>query len=96
MVHLRKISFVELTSVALILACSVLTAFAQSETASIRGSVTDPNGAVIPNAVIRLFDTDRGSARTLETRSDGSYSLVGIRPGGYRIEIEKRGLKRSA
>src|ERR1700742_29792 len=82
-----------LTVLILFIACSVLSAFAQTETGSIRGSVTDPTGAVVPNAAIRLFDTDRDSSIQTKTRSDGSYSFAGVRPGRYRAEIEKKGFK---
>ena len=66
---------------------------AQTETASIRGSVTDPSGAVVPNAIVRLINSDRGLTSQVATGKDGSYRLAGVHPGRYRMEIEKKGFK---
>ena len=68
-------------------------AFAQTETASIRGFVTDPTGALVAGASVRLIDSDRGPATQVATGNDGSYCLTGVRPGHYRMEVEKSGFK---
>jgi hypothetical protein len=72
---------------------SVLSPCAQTETASIRGSVTDSRGALISNATVRLANIDRGSVRQVMTEKDGSYYLSDVRPGRYRLEVEKSGFK---
>lgn len=63
------------------------------ETAAIRGSVTDASGALVPNATVRLVDVDRGSTSQASTGRDGSYNFPGVRPGRYRMELEKDGFK---
>lgn len=66
---------------------------AQRETASIRGSVTDPTGAVISDATVRLVDADRGTKTQVVTNSGGFYTFLSIRPGPYTMEVEKAGFK---
>jgi hypothetical protein len=66
---------------------------AQTDTASIRGSVTDPTGAVVPDAIVRLIDLDRGSQAAAPTGTGGRYMFASVRPGQYQIEVEKAGFK---
>lgn len=68
-------------------------AHAQAESASIRGSVIDPSGAVVPGAMVRLIDVDRGSQTEVATGNGGFYAFATMRPGHYRIEVEKSGFK---
>jgi len=68
-------------------------AHAQTETASIRGSVTDPTSAVVFNATVRLIDVDRGSQTEVATGNAGFYTFASVRPGHYRMEVEKTGFK---
>lgn len=82
-----------LAIILLFLASSALTASGQTETASIRGSVTDSSGALVPGAVVRLVDVERGLASQVTAGKHGSYSLPNVRPGHYRMEVEKSGFK---
>ena len=68
-------------------------AHAQTETGTIYGSVTDPTGAVIAGATIRLMDIDRGIKTEVATGDSGFYTLADIRPGHYQMEVEKTGFK---
>ena len=68
-------------------------AHAQAETGSIRGSVTDPSGAVVPGATVRLIDTDRGLQTEVATGNSGFYTFATVRPGHFRMEVEKSGFK---
>ena len=66
---------------------------AQVESASIRGSVSDPTGAVISGATIRLIDVSRGTHTEVATGVGGSYTFAAVRPGQYTLEVEKSGFK---
>ena len=68
-------------------------AHAQAESASIRGSVIDPSGAVVPSAMVRLIDVDRGLQNQVTTGDGGFYAFANVRPGHYRMEVEKSGFK---
>jgi len=71
----------------------VILSHAQTETGTIYGSVTDPTGAVIPSATVRLIDIDRDIHTDVATDTSGSYTFASVRPGHYRIEIERSGFK---
>ncbi len=60
---------------------------------SLHGSVTDPSGAVIPNATVHLFNAANNSERTTTTDQRGNYSFPGVTPGTYRIHIEAQGFE---
>jgi hypothetical protein len=57
---------------------------APSSTGSIRGSVTDPSGAVIPNATITATSAS-GQTFTAVSDSGGAYLLRGLPPSTYSM-----------
>src|ERR1039457_3976982 len=69
----------------------VSSAFAQSETGTITGTVTDPTGAVVPNAKITVKGTTTGSVRTITTNSSGSYTVTNLQPAEYTVTAEVSG-----
>jgi Carboxypeptidase regulatory-like domain/TonB dependent receptor len=76
-----------------ILACFFLPAHAQTESGTIRGAVTDPSGALVPGASVRLIDDDRGLQTEVASGNGGFYTFSTVRPGHYRMEVEKNGFK---
>lgn len=66
---------------------------ASSARGKITGTVTDPLGAVIPDASITLFSSQR--TMTTASNADGVYTFENLSPGTYRIEIDSPGFKRS-
>ena len=68
-------------------------AFAQT-TASIRGVVTDPTAAAVPNARVDATNRNTGLAVTVHTSTDGSYSFNLLPIGEYRVTVEAQGFKR--
>jgi vitamin B12 transporter len=70
----------------LVLALAVIYAFA-ADTGSIRGVVTDPLGALVPNATVKLFHEGKQAAETT-TDASGLYSFSGIAPGRYQVKAE--------
>src|SRR5262249_8493608 len=53
---------------------------------TLHGQVTDPSGAVIPNATVTVTAPDN-TVKAAETGSDGGYSIAGIAPGKYSVRI---------
>ena len=67
---------------------------AQSFTGTLSGTVTDPTGAVIPNAIVTLTDVATGtSAASVNTGPDGLYSFPNLRPGAYELKVSAAGFR---
>ncbi|MEQ1645726.1 MAG: carboxypeptidase-like regulatory domain-containing protein, partial [Pyrinomonadaceae bacterium] len=62
-------------------------ASAQSTTATLVGSVTDPGGAQVPNASITARNADTGLTRTVVSGADGNYRIEFLPVGNYSIEV---------
>jgi hypothetical protein len=67
---------------------------AQATNGSIRGTVTDPNGAVMPRAVVTVKNTGTGFDRKLMTNEDGGYLADNLSPGEYEIQVESQGFQK--
>ena len=62
--------------------------FAQSSvTGGISGKVTDPRGAIVPNASVTATNIGTNSAVTVTANGDGVYRLSNLQPGTYRVEV---------
>src|SRR5450631_29120 len=64
--------------------------YAQSTT-SLRGTVTDPSAALIPQAIVTLQDPATGTKRQVLTGADGAYQFLQVTPGLYQVTVEKPG-----
>ena len=60
----------------------------------IRGTVTDPAGAVVPGATVTVTNTDTGVRRDFVTNSVGIYDTNSILPGTYTITFSKAGFEK--
>ena len=75
-------------------ALAVTTAFAQTQTATLVGSVRDSTGAVIPGAKVAVVNTETSFRSETVTSAEGSYYVPYLNPGAYRITLEATGFKR--
>jgi hypothetical protein len=64
---------------------------AQSNYATLRGAVTDPQHLPVPGAKVRITSTVTGAEREVSTDTAGIYAAGGLQPGGYQVEIDKSG-----
>src|SRR5262249_43958900 len=62
--------------------------------AQIAGVITDPTGAVIPNAEVKAVQTNTGQIRTTVSASNGSYVLPNLAVGPYSLEVTTQGFQR--
>ena len=53
----------------------------------VTGTVTDPSGAVVPNATVTLKSNETGQSRTATTNSNGYYRFPLQQPGNYTITV---------
>lgn len=70
-------------------------AYAQQIFGSVYGTVTDPNGATIPNAKIVISDDNKGTRFEVLSNSDGNYTKDRLIPGVYTVEVEAPGFSKS-
>src|SRR5438105_3952153 len=85
---LRKLAL--LACALLVLCCS---AFAQTVSSSLVGTVLDPSNAVVPNAPVTLTDQDTGSVRTATSDSSGTFRFLNLSPGNYSVSVSLTGFK---
>jgi len=70
-------------------------ALAQSFLGTIRGTVSDPQGAAVPKASVLVVDQSTGVPRAVETDGQGRYEAANLRPGTYRIEVVTTSFKKA-
>ena len=67
---------------------------AQTQTSgAVTGTVTDPSGAVVPNAQVNLLDNVKGSTRTTTTNAAGVYSFNLLLPSNYTVTVTATGFQ---
>ncbi len=69
-------------------------AFGQTQSATVRGSVADSTGAVVPNAELVLTNVDQNRPYRTASNDAGEYVFVQIPPGRYLLAVEAKGFKK--
>src|SRR5436190_779970 len=67
--------------------------FAQTATGEVSGTVTDPNGAAVPGAVVRLTNRATKIESVAKTSESGYFIFVNVRPASYTLTVEVPGFK---
>jgi outer membrane receptor protein involved in Fe transport len=67
---------------------------AQAVYGSIAGTVSDAQGAVVPDATVTITSVERNTSDTVQTNESGLYVKDRLLPGRYRVTIEKAGFKK--
>ncbi|HKW62959.1 MAG TPA: carboxypeptidase-like regulatory domain-containing protein [Candidatus Acidoferrum sp.] len=87
-------SFKSIAFVFVLLAAFLCAAPGWSQTANtglVFGTVTDPAGAVVPDAKVQLNNTDTNETKEAMTNAAGQYTFPGVTPGKYKVTITKAG-----
>ncbi len=66
---------------------------AQTNLATVRGHVTDPAGAIVPNAAVTLSNAATNVSRSAVSNGDGDYEFPYLVPGTYRITCTAPGFQ---
>ncbi len=61
--------------------------------ASLRGTVADPSGAVIPGATLTLLNTDTNESMTATSDASGTYTFNALPPAHFSLTVEHSGFK---
>lgn len=86
----RLIKAIQVLTLVLLTFGSV-TSRAQTITGSVNGTVTDPSGAVVPNAKVSATNTDTGIVTATTTNNEGIYNIRFLQIGNYKVTIEAAG-----
>jgi hypothetical protein len=82
-------------ALALLAAFAVGAASAQSGSGSINGTVTDPSGALVPNATVTIANDVTGYTRTTTSDASGTFHFFNIPFNPYRMTIKAAGFQGS-
>lgn len=74
---------------------SAMPMLAQAAKGTVRGQVTDPSGAVIPNANVSLTTPDGHTVATVTSNANGSYQVNNLTPGTYIVIANAQGFASS-
>jgi hypothetical protein len=72
-----------------------LSAYGQTATATITGTVKDKTGAVIPGVDISVTNTATGFQRQTSTNESGDYTIPLLPPATYMIQAERQGFRKA-
>src|SRR3984957_139822 len=61
--------------------------------AQVRGTVTDPSGAVLTNASVTITNVGTNVAQTAQTNEHGEYFFTGLRPSTYTVKVQAQGFR---
>lgn len=79
------------------LLCVLLAAVAHAQgvgaSGDIRGTVTDPTGAVLPQVAVTIVARQTGSRRTVVTDDSGEFRVTNLQPAEYDVSVERSGFQ---
>jgi len=73
---------------------AAVSAYAQTGTTSLRGTVSDKTGASVGDAKVSLDNLGQAFHREIQTTTTGEYEFVALPPGTYALTIEKAGFRK--
>jgi hypothetical protein len=63
--------------------------------ATLRGTITDASGAVVPGATVTLTQVSTNQARTVASTTDGNYLIPALPPADYTLAVQAKGFRQS-
>ena len=70
-----------------------LPSLAQNSTATLTGHVSDPAGAAVSGATVKVKNNKTNEEKIATTTSDGDYTVPYLQPGRYTVSVEMQGFK---
>src|SRR5258708_11545560 len=62
-------------------------------TGAVSGTVTDPAGAILPNATVTLTNTATADTQNGQTNTSGVYLFPLLKPGEYTVTVQESGFR---
>src|SRR5256714_7888893 len=87
--------FLKFSVLFLLLILIAIPAIAQTATGEVNGTVTDPNGAAVPGAAVKLINQATKTESETSTNQSGSFTFVNLKPATYVLVVEIKGFKKS-
>ncbi len=84
-----------LLGVVLALGIAAPATYAQTESASIVGTVMDSSGALMPSVTVSIRNTQTNVTYSVQTAADGNYTSPPLQPGPYAVTIETSGFAKT-
>ena len=69
--------------------------FAQRDLGTFTGTITDPQGAAVPNAKITFTEDATGISTSLQSNEAGSFTRPAIKAGTYSVSVEASGFQKA-
>ena len=91
--RLNSAVFFLVFSVAMAVFFAATPALAQTDTSSLDGRITDPQGGAVSGAEIRLTNQATGAERRIQSDASGAYHFTLIKPGRYDVEVSVSGFQ---
>lgn len=91
--HVVRMGFAGLLTLALLVAGVAPGAAQTGGTATVRGTVSDTSGGVLPGATVTVTNTGTKAVRTAVTDERGGYLFSALFPGSYTLKVELEGFK---
>ena len=83
-----------ITTVLVLILLSASAIFGQAVAiGSVSGTISDQSGSSVPNATVRMIETDKGTVYTGNSSADGRYTFNNLPTGPYRLEVSASGFK---
>ncbi|CAN5675224.1 TonB-dependent receptor [soil metagenome] len=88
----RKFSIKFLATTVFCLVLGIGQVFAQSTvTGGISGKISDPQGAIVPNATVTVTNTGTNKTETVNATEDGTFRVANLQPGTFAVEVTSTG-----
>jgi Carboxypeptidase regulatory-like domain len=69
--------------------------FAQLPTATLNGTISDPQGAAVANVKVAIVNQATGAVRESSSSADGSYTFANVPPGDYTLRVVSSGFAKA-
>src|SRR5713226_8683367 len=92
-----RTSIVGTALVLLLVLLTALPGYAQVDyaTATLKGTVLDPQGAAVGGATVTVTNLSTGISRTVKTGAGGTFQFSALHPGTYKVQVEAQGFEKT-